>query len=131
MSSDEVRLDTLERLFKAFNAHDADSVMACFSPDAVFYAAAGTEPNGRCLSSPEAIRAAFVSVWTDLPDVQWHVRRSRIIGDEAVTEWLFTGTRKDDSRIEAEGLDLFRFNGALISAKSAFRKDRPLLPRAA
>ncbi len=131
MSDDKARLDTLERLFKAFNAHDADGVMACFTPDAVFHAAAGAEPNGRCFAGPEAIRAAFIAVWTDLADVQWGVHRSRVLGDEAITEWLFTGTRKDGARIEAEGIDLFRFEGMLIAAKSAFRKDRPAFAKAA
>ena len=120
------RLATLDRLFKAFNAHDADGVMACFAPSAVFLTAAGPEAAGRTIEGLEAIRAAFVAVWTDMPDVQWTVRRSRMLGAEGVTEWLFTGTRADGTRIEAEGLDLFAFEGALVSQKSAFRKDRPV-----
>ena len=55
------------------------------------------------------------------------VHRSRAVGAEAITEWLFTGTRCDGSRVETEGLDLFGFEGALVVYKSAFRKDRPAL----
>lgn len=124
------RLETLARLFRAFNAHDADAVMACFTPSAVFLAAGGPEAVGRTIDGPNAIRAAFVSVWTDMPDVQWTVRRSRVLDEEGVTEWLFTGTKADGTRVEAEGIDLFRFEGALVASKSAFRKDRPALKAA-
>ncbi len=127
----DTRLTTLERLFAAFNAHDADAVMACFTQGAVFFGAAGSEANGRRFDGSDAIRAAFTAVWTGMPDVQWAVHRSRMLGDEAITEWLFTGTRDDGARIEAEGLDLFRFEGDLVAAKSAFRKDRPATPNAA
>ncbi len=127
MTDDTARLATLERLFAAFNAHDADAVMACFTADAVFLGAAGDHAGGRRFAGTSAIRTAFAAVWADLPDVQWAVHRSRMLGDEAVTEWLFTGTRRDGARIEAEGLDLFRFEGALVASKSAFRKDRPAM----
>ena len=128
MNLDTARLQTIDRLFAAFNAHDADSVMDCFAPDAVFFTAAGAEACGQRLQGHDAIRAAFIGVWTGMPDVQWRVYRSRMLADEAVTEWLFTGTRTDGARVEAEGLDLFRFEGALVASKSAFRKDRPLQP---
>ena len=128
MNLDTARLQTLDRLFAAFNAHEADSVMACFAPNAVFFTAGGLEAFGQRLQGHDAIRAAFVGVWTAMPDVQWRVHRSRILADEAVTEWLFTGTRADGGRVEAEGLDLFRFEGALVASKSAFRKDRQVRP---
>ena len=124
-ASETERLATLGRLFEAFNRHDAEAVMRCFTPGAVFLAAAGAEACGRHISGTAAIRDAFAAVWTGMPDVRWTVRRSRILGDEAITEWLFTGTRADGSRVEAEGLDLFGFEGGLIATKSAFRKDRP------
>ena len=124
-ASDADRLATLDRLFDAFNRHDADAVMRCFTPGAVFLAAAGGEACGRRIAGPGAIRDAFAAVWAGMPDVQWTVRRSRVLGGEAITEWLFTGTRPDGSRVEAEGLDLFAFEGSSIASKSAFRKDRP------
>ncbi|MCK8787018.1 nuclear transport factor 2 family protein [Roseomonas sp. NAR14] len=124
----EARQALLVRLFEAFNRHDADGVMACFTPDIVFHAAAGPEANGRRLAGAEAVRAAFVATWTAMPDVSWQVRRHAVFGDRAVSEWLFRATAPDGGRIEAEGLDLFEFAGPLIAAKSAFRKDRPPIP---
>jgi len=124
MTDDTARLVTLDRLFAAFNKHDATGVMACFTSDAMFLTAAGPEAWGRRLEGTEAIQAAFTAVWTAMPDVQWTVRRSRVFNGEGITEWLFTGTQADGTRVEAEGLDLFGFAGPLVASKSAFRKDR-------
>lgn len=127
----DARHALLERLFAAFNRHDAEAVMACFTPDVIFHAAAGPEAQGRRIEGQAAVRAAFAGVWTAMPDVQWTVRRHAVFGDRAVSEWLFTGTSAEGARVEAEGLDLFTFAGEAIAAKSAFRKDRPPLLRAA
>ena len=124
----DARFATLERLFAAFNRHDAGDVMACFAKDAVFLAAAGPMAAGRRFEGHETIRAAFVAVWTEMPDVRWTVHRSRIFVDGGMVEWLFNATRPDGARIEVEGLDLFTFSGDLVASKSAFRKDRPAIP---
>ena len=116
----------LERLFSAFNRHDADGVMACFTPDVVFDTAAGPEAHGRRLTGQEAVRAAFVGVWTDMQDVAWTVSRHTVAGERAISEWLFSGTRPDGARVAVEGVDLFVFGPDLIARKSAFRKDRPV-----
>lgn len=116
----------LDSLFEAFNRHDADGVMACFTPDVVFDTAAGPEAHGCRLTSQDAVRAAFVAVWTDMPDVAWAVTRHTLAGERATSEWLFTGTRADGGRVAVEGVDLFVFEGRLIARKSAFRKDRPV-----
>ena len=118
------RLATLDRLFAAFNRHDADGVMACFAPDAVFFTAAGPTPAGRQITGQDGIRAAFEAVWAAMPDVQWGVHGSRVDGDHGVVEWLFTGTPASGIRVEVEGVDLFTFSGDLVASKSAFRKDR-------
>ena len=128
MTDDSGRLATLQRLFTAFNAHDGDGVMACFTPSAVFLTAAGPEAGGRRIVGLESIRVAFVAVRTNMPDVQWTVHRSRVLDGEGITEWLFTGTRTDGARVEAEGLDLLGSDGVQVASTSAFRKDRSNLP---
>lgn len=122
------RLAVLQRLFEAFNRHDPDGVMACLSEEVVFDAAGGPDLFGSRYKGKEAVRAAFVATWTNLPDVAWHVGRHTIAGDRAFTEWVFDGHQPDGRRIHAEGVDLFVFEGALIVSKRAFRKDRPLQP---
>ena len=115
---------TLERLFEAFNRHDADAVMACFAPQAVFLTAAGPSPAGKRLEGHDAIREAFVAVWTVMPDVRWAVHRVRLFDDGGMVDWLFTGTPRSGAHVEVEGVDLFTFAGDLVASKSAFRKER-------
>ena len=117
------RLATLDRLFDAFNRHDVAAVMRCFAPDASFRQAAGPDADGRLVVGTDRIGAAFAAVWHDMPDAHWAVHRSRMVADEAITEWLFTGTGRN-GRVEVEGLDLFAFAGNLVVSKDAFRKDR-------
>ena len=118
----------LDRLFEAFNRHDADAVIACFTPTIIFDAAAGPESCGRRFTGAAEVRSAFVGVWTSFPDVAWHVGRHTLAGDRAFTEWRFVATAADGGRIDVEGVDLFVFEGALIASKRAFRKERPVQP---
>lgn len=118
---------TLEVLFEAFNRHDADAVMALMTEDAVFEAAAGPQAHGTRYEGGQAVRDAFAEVWASFPDARWDTTGYTVVGDLGVAEWLFTGTRADGARIEAEGCDLFTFRDGRIARKRAFRKQRPLL----
>ncbi|TAI64493.1 nuclear transport factor 2 family protein [Bradyrhizobium sp. Leo170] len=123
-----LRRNLLEELFAAFNRHDGVAVMACMTDDIVFDAAAGPDICGRRLTGTKEVRAAFENTWTGMPDVSWQCTRHAVFGDRGISEWIFRATTRDGQRIEAEGCDLFTFRGDKICAKSAFRKDRPLLP---
>jgi ketosteroid isomerase-like protein len=118
----------LVRLFAAFNRHDAKGVMACMTDDVAFDTAAGPEMFGRRISGTDAVQAAFERVWTDMPDVSWTCTAHNVFTDRGLSEWIFRGTAANGTRIEAEGCDLFTFSGDKIARKSAFRKDRPVLP---
>ncbi len=120
----DARLATLDRLFFAFNDHNAEAVMACFAPGAVFLTAAGPTAAGERIEGHAAIRAAFEAVWTAMPDVRWAVHATRVYPDGGLAEWLFAGTRADGARMEVEGVDLFSFVGDQVATKSAFRKHR-------
>ena len=43
-------------------------------------------------------------------------------GDRGVSEWTFTGTRSDGTRVEVNGCDLLTFRDGKIAVKNAFRK---------
>ncbi len=124
----EERHALLERLFAAFNQHDIDGVLSCFTPDVVFDAAGGPDAYGRRFTGREEVGRAFVAVWTTFPDVAWHVHRHTVAGDRAFSEWRFAATQLDGGRVDVEGVDLFTFAGALIASKSAMRKERPVQP---
>lgn len=123
----DLTADDLHAVFEAFNRHDIDGVMQAFADDCVFFPVGGEEAYGARIEGAEAIAAAFVKVWTDMPDAQWRNHSHFVHGDRAVSEWLFTGTNAEGARIEAMGADLFTHRGGRITVKHAFRKARPLL----
>ncbi len=117
----------LAATFDAFNRHDIDGVMKHFADDCVFYAVAGPEVYGAKIEGAEAIAAAFVGVWTTMKDAHWDHHSHFVSGDRAISEWTFSGTNPDGSRVEAEGADLFTVRDGKLVVKQALRKQRPLL----
>ena len=117
----------LADLFDAFNRHDIAGVMRHFAEDCVLDAVAGPEAYGTRHEGSAATARAFEAVWQAMPDAHWAHRDHLVQGDRAVSEWTFTGTAADGSRIEAEGADLFRLRDGRIVHKQALRKQRPPL----
>lgn len=123
-----VTVATLQAFADAFNAHDADAILRFMTDDCVFEASAGPEVNGSRFAGRDAVRAAFVDVWTTYPDAQWRSPRHFVAGDRGVSEWTFSGTRADGSRVEVTGCDVFTFRDGKIAVKNSYRKNRPPLP---
>lgn len=121
---------TLEAFSDAWNRHDADALMSFMSDDCVFLTAAGPERCGTRHAGREAVRRAFAQVWESLPDARWSNGKHFVHGDWGVSEWTFTGTAADGSRVEVDGVDVFTLKNGKIQVKSAFRKARPNLPAA-
>jgi ketosteroid isomerase-like protein len=127
MNKPQLSAADLAALFDAFNRHDIEAVMSFFAPDCVFNAIGGPEVYGTRFEGREAIAAAFSGVWGAMKDAHWDHQGHFIHGDRAVSEWTFSGTNADGSRVEAEGCDLFTLRDGKIVRKQAFRKNRPLL----
>lgn len=123
-----ITADDLASLFDAFNRHDIDAVMHFFAGDCVFNGVAGPEVHGTRVEGTQQIANAFSGVWKAMSDAHWAHHGHFVHGDRAVSEWTFTGTNADGSRIEAEGCDLFTLKAGKIVRKQAFRKNRPLIP---
>jgi steroid delta-isomerase-like uncharacterized protein len=115
----------LQAFADAFNRHDGDAIMSFMTDDCVFESSAGPEVCGTRFEGREAVRAAFVDVWTTFPDAHWGDARHFVCDDRGVSEWTFTGTRRDGARIEVHGCDLFRFRDGKIALKNSYRKNRP------
>lgn len=117
----------LAELFDAFNRHDINGVMKYFAEDCVFYAVGGPDVFGKKFQGTEDISKAFQGVWQAMPDARWD-HHSHFVHDNerGVSEWTFTGTNSDGSKVEAQGADLFTLRDGSIVVKQAFRKDRPL-----
>ena len=123
-----VTTSTLAAFSDAWNRHDVDALMSFMTEDCIFETAAGPDACGTRHVGTEAVRKAFAGAWAMVPDAQWRNGVHHVAGDFGVSEWLFTGTAADGTRIEVNGVDLFTFRGSKIHKKNVFRKTRPNLP---
>lgn len=121
----ELTVEDLEAFAAAWNRHDIDALMSFMTHDCVFEASAGPEVCGTRYEGREAVRRGFAQVWATFPDAHWGNARHFVNGDRGVSEWTFTGTRRDGSRVEVNGCDLFTFREGKIALKNSYRKDRP------
>lgn len=124
---EQVTVETLQAFADAWNSHDVDALMSFMTDDCVFEASAGPEVCGARSAGRDAVRAAYVDVFATFPDAHWGGARHFVCGDRGVSEWTFTGTRADGSRVEVHGCDLFTFRGGKIAVKNSYRKNRPPL----
>ncbi|MEO8134065.1 MAG: nuclear transport factor 2 family protein [Betaproteobacteria bacterium] len=118
---------TLQAFAEAWNRHDVDALMTFMTDDCVFESSSGPDVCGTHYGGRQAVRSAYVDVWTTFPDAQWRNAVHFVCGDRGVSEWTFTGTREDGTRVEVHGCDLFTFHDGKIALKNSFRKNRPLL----
>jgi ketosteroid isomerase-like protein len=122
----QVAEGTLQAFADAWNRHDVDALMSFMTVDCVFEASAGHEVGGTRYVGFESVRAGFVEVWTTFPDAHWDNARHFVVGDRGVSEWTFTGTRTDGTRVEVQGCDLFTFRDGKIALKDSYRKNRSI-----
>jgi len=120
-----VTTEVLQAFADAWNRHDVDALMSYMSDDCVFEASAGPDICGARHVGREAVRAGFAEVWATFPDAHWGNARHFVHGDRGVSEWTFTGTRLDGTRVEVHGCDLFTFRDGKIVLKNSYRKNRP------
>jgi steroid delta-isomerase-like uncharacterized protein len=125
-----VTVATLAAFSDAWNRHDIDALMSFMSDDCVFLTAAGPDACGTRVVGAEAVRKAFAAAWATVPDAQWRNGVHAVHGDAGTSMWTFTGTAADGTRIEVDGIDVFRFRDGKIVEKNVFRKSRPNLPAA-
>jgi len=122
--------ESLQGFADAWNRHDVDGLMSFMTEDCVFDASAGPQACGSRHSGREAVRAAFAEVFATFADARWSGARHFVQGDRGVSEWTFTGTRADGTRVEVHGCDLFTFRDGKIARKDSYRKNRPPLAAA-
>ena len=126
----QVTTATLEAFGDAWNRHDIDALMSFMTDDCVFMTAGGPDACGTRHVGFDAVRKAFPAAWVASPDAQWRNAQHVVVGDFGVSQWTFTGTAPDGSRIESDGVDVFTFRNGKIAVKNVFRKSRPNLPAA-
>jgi len=119
----------LDGFANAFNAHDPEKIISYMTDDCVFEASAGPNVDGEKFVGKEAVKKAFEDVFKNYPDAKWSNPHHFISGDRAVSEWTFTGTKSDGSKVEVTGCDLFTFRSGKIAIKNSYRKNRPAIPK--
>jgi ketosteroid isomerase-like protein len=123
-ADDRDTMALLDRFAEAWNTHDIEGLMACMAPECVFEASAGREVAGTRHSGPDAVRRAYQAVFDAYPDGRWNEPRHFVAGDRAVSEWRFTGTMKDGTKVEVNGCDVFTLKDGRIAIKNSYRKQR-------
>jgi len=123
-AADAETLKLLDDFAGAWNRHDVDGLMACMAPECVFEAAAGADVAGARHVGTAAVRRAYAAVFATYPDARWNQPRHFVAGDRAVSEWTFTGTMKDGTRVEVNGCDVFTLKNGKIALKNSYRKQR-------
>jgi ketosteroid isomerase-like protein len=118
----DITTEFLDRFAQAWNRHDTDLIVSMMTPDCTMFLSAGPDSDGRRLVGPEAVRGAIAELFKNLPDAQWYGAKHFITGDRGVTQWTFTATRPDGTKISSVGCDLFVFRDGLIAVKDSYRK---------
>jgi len=121
----KVTTEMLQAFADAWNRHDVDALMSFMTEECVFDASAGPDVCGSRYAGREAVRGGFSEVWATYPDAHWGNARHFVCGDRGVSEWIFTGTRADGTRVEVNGCDVFTFLDGKIAVKNSYRKNRP------
>jgi ketosteroid isomerase-like protein len=123
-SKTEVTEVFLESFANAFNAHDVTLIMSHMGDDCIFEASAGPDFNGEKYIGQAQVKKAFDAVFETFPDAHWANARHFVFGNRGLSEWIFTGTRKDGTKVEVTGCDLFTFKDGKIFIKNSYRKNR-------
>jgi steroid delta-isomerase-like uncharacterized protein len=118
----DVSVETLEALMKAFNAHDLDAIMEYFTDDCVFDASKGPDPWGQRSTGKAEVRAALAARFEGVPDVQYDADRHWVCGDLGVSEWLVHGTTTAGAAVNVRGCDHWEFRDGKIARKDSYWK---------
>ena len=122
--NNKITAQFLQSFADAFNAHDTKAIMLHMTDDCIFEASAGAEKNGEKFRGQEEVSKAFEAVFAMFPDAHWADARHFISGNRGFSEWVFTGTKSDGSKVEVTGCDLFTFKNGKIAVKNSYRKNR-------
>jgi taurine dehydrogenase small subunit len=114
----------LDAFANSWNRHDTAAILAAMTDDCVFETSFGPTVAGTRYVGQAETQRGIEDVFKQFPDALWNGPRHFIAGDRGVTEWVFTGTRSDGTRVEVQGCDVFTFRDGKIAVKNSYRKQR-------
>lgn len=116
-------LALLKRLGKAFNAGDADAILACVTDDFEWIMACGPDaPDGRVVRGREAVREALAARDRELRNIRFSETDVFPAGDRVVGTYRMTATRADGAPVDLRGCDLYVVRDGLIARKDTYWK---------
>ena len=95
MTSEE---QLINRYFDAFNRHDLEGVVACFHDEAVL-----VSPNGKRVVGIAEVRRSYETEFALFHDAHCELRVCTGNSGRGVAESYFTGTKAQQTRVEAIG----------------------------
>jgi ketosteroid isomerase-like protein len=98
--------------------------MECMTEDCIYEASSGIYPYGTRFEGAQAVKDSFLNIFKVFPDAQWNNDRHIVDGERGMSQWFFTGTLKDGSKVKVHGCDLFHFKDGKIYIKDSYRKNR-------
>jgi steroid delta-isomerase-like uncharacterized protein len=106
---------TIERYNDAWNAHDVEAILAFHASGMVFENhTAGERVDG------DDVGPHIARIFENAPDLRFRGRRLYAREGLVVSEWTATATRRDGSRVEWDGIDVFPFENGLILRKDVY-----------
>lgn len=118
------RTETLKRLGAGFNARDVDAIMECVSDNCAFHSAAGPDVEGTRYVGRAAVRAAYEALFVTYVESHYAESNAYVTGDTGLSTWRFIGKERDGKVVDVRGVDVFTFDGDLVSLKDSYRKAR-------
>ena len=112
---------TLRELFASIDAQDADRFVEFLTPDGSFRFGSAPAVEGR-----EAVREAVAGFFESIRGLSHALDRVVSEGDTLVTEGAVTYTRHDGSTITLPFVDVFEYEGELISEYKIYMDIAPL-----
>lgn len=100
----DVRLALVERLRRAVNDHDLDSMVECFVPDYRNETPAHPE---RGFVGRDQVRTNWQRLFDGVPDITADVLRTATASDAVWSEWEMRGTRLDGKPHLIRGVIIF------------------------
>ena len=88
------------------------------------HASAGPSADGEKFTGKQQVAKSFEDVFAAFPDAKWSNATHFISRDRGLSEWIFTGTRSDGTKVEVTGCDIFTFKDGKIAIKNSYRKNR-------
>jgi hypothetical protein len=91
-------------LVEAMNAHDIDAFVALFAPD---YDSRQPAHPDRAFQGRDQVRANWSAVFAGVPDFRAELVASAAEADTVWSEWRWSGTHEDGSRLDMAGVIVF------------------------